>query len=488
MPLPGQLLLPLPGIALDGKNGVGIPHVDRVFANRNLRLSSIEWLGFDMDYTLAIYNQEQMDALSIQLTAERMIKRGYPSELTQLSYDPRFPIRGLLVDKRYGHVLKMDRHKGVLKGYHGHRLLARSELEVLYHHKRIRPHTARYHWIDTLFALSEVTAYAAFVDALERRGDSVDYAAMFGDVRAAIDEAHRDGSVYAQVTADFPRFVDRDPNLARTLHKFRSAGKRLFLLTNSPWGYTDAMMTFLLGSAMPEYPSWQHFFDVIICAAGKPAWFQQGRPFMERDGDVLRNVKHGLERGRVYEGGNLSDFERLMDVRSSSILYVGDHIYGDILRSKKESSWRTAMIIQELDAEIAALDACDTELSRIRELHEARAKVEDELRFYQARFKEQSKNGNGDVAAEKVRIKRAIERLRAELRHIDQEHDLLRERVERTFHPYWGSLLKEENEMSGFGLQVSLYADVYARRVSCLGAYSPQQFFRSPHDLMPHEL
>jgi hypothetical protein len=65
---------------------------------------------------------------------------------------------------------------------------------------------------------------------------------------------------------------------------------------------------------------------------------------------------------------------------------------------------------------------------------------------------------------------------------------VLHERVERTVHPYWGSLLKEENEMSGFGLQVSLYADVYARRVSCLGAYSPQQFFRSPHDLMPHEL
>ena len=48
--------------------------------------------------------------------------------------------------------------------------------------------------------------------------------------------------------------------------------------------------------------------------------------------------------------------------------------------------------------------------------------------------------------------------------------------------------MSKENEMSGFGLQVSLYADVYARRVSCLGAYSPQQFFRSPHDLMPHEL
>lgn len=490
-PHPKQLLLPLPGVVTENGRGVGIPRVDRVSVNRNLRLSSIEWVGFDMDYTLAIYNQEQMDAISIDLTAERMVRRGYPAYLKHLTYDTRFPIRGLLVDKKLGHVLKMDRHKGVLKGYHGLKLLAREELDELYHHKRIRPHTPRYHWIDTLFALSEVTAYSAIVDVLERRGEHVDYASVFSDVRMSIDDAHRDGSVYAHVTADFPRYILRDPDLARTLHKLRSAGKKLFLLTNSPFGYTDAVMTYLLGSAMPEYPSWHHFFDIVICSAQKPAWFQDGKPFVERDGETTRPVKGGLERGRVYESGNLADFERLVDVRGSSVLYVGDHIYGDILRSKKETSWRTAMIIQELDAEVAALESCATELSRIRELHEQREKIEDELRFYQSAFKDLGKASNGDGAdrvADRARVKRAIDRLRAELRRIEQEHALLHERVDRTFHPYWGSLLKEENEMSGFGLQVSMYADIYMRKVSNLLAYSPAQYFRSPHDLMPHEL
>jgi 5'-nucleotidase len=486
-----QLFLPLPGLQLELGSRLGIPRPDRVFVNRNLRMSNIEWIGFDMDYTLGIYRQEAMDALSIELTAERMIKRGYPSYLSQLTYDARFPIRGLLVDKKFGHVLKMDRHKGVLKGYHGLRLLERGELEDLYYHKRIRPHTARYHWIDTLFALSEVTAYSAIVDALEKRGAGpIDYSVVFSDVRAAIDEAHRDGAVYAKVTKDFDLYVARDPDLARTLHKFRSAGKRLFLLTNSPFSYTDAVMRFLLDSAMPEYPSWQHYFDLVVCAAGKPLWFQEGRPFMERDGEVLRHVKNTLERGRIYEGGNLTDFERLVNVRGSSVLYVGDHIFGDILRSKKESSWRTAMIIQELDAELNALELCHDDMLRMRELHEFRAKIEDELRFYQTHFKDISrdKGDSGGSIAEKTRVKRAIERLRAELRRIEQEHELLRERVDRTFHPYWGSLLKEENEMSVFGLQVSTYADIYMRKVSCLKEYSPQQYFRSPYDLMPHEL
>jgi HAD superfamily 5'-nucleotidase-like hydrolase len=486
-----QLLLPLPGAGPVSNGTRGIPRADRVFVNRDLKLASIGWVGFDMDYTLAIYRQEQMDALSVELTLERMVKRGYPEYLRKLRYDTRFPIRGLLVDKRYGHILKMDRYKVVHRGYHGMRRLSREDINELYHHKRIRPHTPRYHWIDTLFALSEVTSYAAVVDELERRGERIDYDRLFGDVRASIDEAHADGSVYHAVTNDLPRYIDRDPHLARALHKLRSSGKRLFLLTNSPFSYTDTMMSYLLGDAMAEYPSWRHYFEIVICSAQKPRWFQEGRPLMERDGDVLRSVRGPLERGKLYEGGNLTEFERLLGLTGSSVLYVGDHIFGDILRSKKESSWQTAMIIQELDQEISAHEACLEDLSRQRTLEEARDRFEDELRFLQTRYKELARStpapGSGDDA-ERLRVKRALERVRGELRSIGSEHELLSERVSRRFHPYWGSLLKEQSEMSSFGLQVDLYADVYTRRVSCLRAYSPQQFFRSPYDLMPHEL
>ncbi|MDX1639834.1 MAG: 5'-nucleotidase domain-containing protein, partial [Balneolaceae bacterium] len=37
-------------------------------------------------------------------------------------------------------------------------------------------------------------------------------------------------------------------------------------------------------------------------------------------------------------GGNLIDFERLTGWASDRVLYIGDHIYGDILKSKKTSS------------------------------------------------------------------------------------------------------------------------------------------------------
>lgn len=484
-----QLVLPLSGGVLPATTAVSVESRDRVFVNRDLNLSRIEWLGFDMDYTLAIYNQEALDALSIHLTVERMIARGYPSSLRQIRYDTRFPIRGLLVDKRFGNVLKMDRHKGVHKGYHGLSRINSKRLHELYFERKVRPHTNRYHWIDTLFSLSEVTSYCAIVDALEKRGERLDYGKVFDHVRQAIDEAHRDGDFYANVTKDLSRYVQRDEHLEVALHKFRSTGKKLFLLTNSPWSYTDTLMNHLLGSGRSEYPSWRNYFDVVVVAAQKPVWFLQGRPLMERDGDVLRDLSGGVERGRVYEGGNLREFERLLDIKGSSVLYVGDHIYGDILRSKKESTWRTAMIIQELGAELSAHRACGTRFSHLHELEASRSRLEDELRFYQGRLRGYPKaSTEAAVSMERGRVKRAISVIREELHDIDRRHQRVADEIDATFHPYWGSLLKEGGEQSSFGVQVTTYADVYMRRVSSLRHYSPLQHFRSPRDLMPHEL
>jgi HAD superfamily 5'-nucleotidase-like hydrolase len=467
-------------------------------------MSGIDWVGFDMDYTLAIYDQAEMDRLSIEATVKKLVQRGYPSALTQLEYRADFPIRGLLIDKKLGHCLKMDRYKVVQKGYHGMHPLGRDEIRTLYQQRKIRPTTLRYHWIDTLYALCEAAVYSGVVEGLEQRKIAVDYASLFKDIRECIDEAHRDGTILDRVTADFPRYVQRDPLLAPTLHKLRSAGKRLFLLTNSRWGYTNEMMKFLLADAMPEYPSWRHFFDIVICAASKPAFFQERRPLMERDVDSprpasLRPAAH-IERGRIYEGGNLHDFERMLNITGDRILYIGDHIYGDILRSKKESAWRTAMIIQEMEAEVSAHESSADDLDRLGELNAQRNQLEDELRATQSLFKDLSRQIEtlgekpelaGQIPAleaNRGRVKRAVERIRTLMRKVESESIELENRIDRRFHAYWGSLLKEGTEMSSFGEQVEAYACVYTSRVSNLLHYSPLQHFRSPRDLMPHEM
>src|SRR5258708_27017203 len=121
----------------------------------------------------------------------------------------------------------MNRYKIVAKGSHGLRELAKEDLRQLYHSKKIRPATPRYHWIDTLYALSEAALYAALVEAMEKRGLHIDYAKTFTDIRESIDEAHRDGTILETVAANFPKFVDKDSELALTLHNLRSSCKKL---------------------------------------------------------------------------------------------------------------------------------------------------------------------------------------------------------------------------------------------------------------------
>ncbi len=505
---PQQLTLPILDSAA-APHTPGIPRPRRIFCNRNLRMSGVSWVGFDMDYTLAIYDQLAMDELSIKATIDKLLARGYPASVAAIPHATHFPVRGLLIDKRYGHILKMDRYKTVGKGFHGFRKLSPDELRALYHSKKIRPATPRYHWIDTLYALSEASVYAGVVEVLEQAGAAIDYADVFQDIRESIDEAHRDGTILNAVLGDLPRFVKRDPELAPTLHKLRSAGKKLFLLTNSRWAYTDSMMDYLIGDAMTEYPTWRNYFDVVITAATKPAFFQERRPLMERIAlptpagappkEEVRPASFPLERGKVYEGGNLHDLERALGVTGDQVLYVGDHIYGDILRSKKESAWRTAMVIQELETEVLAHESCRADLARSEELEDLHERLEDDLRYHQGRFKDLTRQlesaktkPNGvplaELDAERQRTKRAVERIRGRLKDVSGEIADIEARSDACFHPFWGSLLKEGNEQSSFGAQVEEYACLYTSRVSNLLAYSPQQTFRSPRDLMAHEI
>src|SRR5207253_7064227 len=287
----------------------------QIYTNRALQMDQIGVVGFDMDYTLAVYSMRQIEGLAFHMTLERLVAgRGYRDELRNLKYDHEYVIRGLVVDKDYGNIFKMDRHNHVGRCYHGRRALSLDERRALYQtNEKIRLRLPRFAWIDTLFSLPEACMYAEIIEAKEAAGETVDYHKLYDDTREAIDEVHRDGSLKTELRKDLSRFINPDPELAPSLHKLRSGGKKLFILTNSLWNYTDAVMSFLLDARMPEYPTWRNYFDFIVVGALKPAFFAEHRPFVEigADGRMLKPQAEALERGKIYESGNLFDFERL---------------------------------------------------------------------------------------------------------------------------------------------------------------------------------
>ena len=382
----------------------------RVFCNRNLRLDQVEMIGFDMDYTLALYHQDKLEQLSIALTLGKLVdKHGYPEEIRSLHYDPLWAIRGLMVDRKLGNVFKMDRHSHVGRCFHGFRKLTSAERRTLYRNEKINLSSDRYEWIDTLFGLPEAVMYVTMVDWFDRtRPGEVDYDKLFGDIRISIDEAHRDDTLKSVIRAEPETYIMRDPDLAEALHKLRSSGKKLFLLTNSLYDYTDAVMSFLFNRARTPYPSWRNYFDVVIVGGAKPAFFMEQRPFIAIDpisGRELTTEVKQFSRDRVYQGGNVYALEDLTGIKGENVLYIGDHIYGDILRLRKQRTWRTAMIIQELDREIAVSERLEGQIRDLDLLDRRHRNLESEIDFQALRLKRLqrlSDEANAVVAAQLI--------------------------------------------------------------------------------------
>jgi len=451
-----------------------VPYSRRVFCNRNLRMDRIRFIGFDMDYTLARYT-EAMEFLQAEMALARLVQRyGYDRGVLALRYDPSFAIRGLTVDTARGNIFKMDSHRFVGRVWHGTQVLDSEVRKRTYTNRKVSPSDERYVMVDTLFSLPEISLYSQlvnYVDRMDPHSSKPTYEKLWSDLRSAMDSLHRDGTLKARIRANLSRYIFEDDELAETLHRFRSAGKKLFVLTNSEADYTQAVMSYLLDDRYPGYATWEDYFDFVVTFARKPSFFTSEEPFLEVDESLqVTNIEATkLKRGTMVSGGNFLDLARLTGMVGEEVMYVGDHIYGDILRSKVHTHWRTAMVVQEMEDELDQIHAHRAALDELEAKQRHRFQLTLELA---------ARALDGDRA----------EAVRTEIRELGRALQTFEQGFVESFNPGWGMLFRDRAELSAFGAQIEDYACVYTSRVSNFRLYSPQWYFRSPRDRMAHEL
>ena len=114
-------------------------------------------------------------------------------------------------------------------------------------------------------------------------------------------------------------------------------------------------------------------------------------------------------------------------VGGEKVLYVGDHIYGDILRSKKASLWRTCMVVQELEDEIRYTEGRAEEISRLGEVELLIARLDDEVNVRKGALnalERRLERGRGveraALEAERKLAKADLERVRRALRTLQR--------------------------------------------------------------------
>jgi HAD superfamily 5'-nucleotidase-like hydrolase len=469
--------------------------VGDIFVNRNLRMDCVHAIGFDMDYTLVRYARAPIEALAYDLTLAKLHKRGYPQEILNCRYDPSFVIRGLVVDRLLGNIIKLDRHNHPARVLHGRRPLSREARRETYRREHLSFVAPRFMSVDTLFSMPEVCLYADLVDFFDARHKASckpDYGRLFDDIRSCIDEAHRDQSLKSAICQNLPHYIEVDAKLAMTLRKLRSSGKKLFIITNSLWDYTDVVMAHILNNVLPEYPKWTDYFDTVVTGAKKPDFFVGTAPLVSLDATgAALPVPAGLslvplDRSRerhphlFFSGGHKTAVEDVLGVRGEEVLYVGDHIFGDILRSKKTSLWRTALVVEELDDEIANTRAQAGRIAQLEQLEAQRTELDKRLNLQRHNLSVQGRLVSPALRLERDAAKDALKRVLAQISERKEE-------IAGALNPLWGMTFKEDHENSRFGEQVAHYACLYTSRVSNFYAYSSFQYFRSPKDLMPHE-
>ncbi|CDQ77682.1 unnamed protein product [Oncorhynchus mykiss] len=138
---------------------------------------------------------------------------------------------------------------------------------------------------------------------------------------------HIKGYMYKWIMQDLEKYILRGDETYAVLHRLASHGKKLFLITNSPFSFVDKGMKYMVGK------DWRDLFDIVIVQADKPHFFNScGKPFrrLDSNGDLQWDKITSLDKGQVYKQGNLFDFLRLTGWRGSKVLYFGDHLYSDL--------------------------------------------------------------------------------------------------------------------------------------------------------------
>lgn len=480
---------------------IKLPKEQRVFVHRALNMGKVRAIGYDLDHTLALYDRVAFETLAFRETVKKFVQHGYPEELLELNFDPTLLQRGLLVDMDRGNVLKVDAHKYVKVAYHGHRCLTKAERQQTYNSKPYK--AGEFVSVDTFFALSEVQLFTEIVDYMDRNKGRIEksYREVYADLRWLIDLAHADGSIKNEVQRDIGRFIKKDRHLVTTLVQQIEAGKSLFLLTNSAFEYTDQLLNYIFTDAGIELASWRDLFEYTICGSGKPGFFAGSQPFYEvmTDSGLLKRHSGKLVKGGVYHGGNARLFEKLSGYVGDEILFVGDHIYGDLARSKGAVNWRTLLVIEELADELQKLDEQREALEHIRRMQQEREILDEDLQLLRSKIANNSRQIT--LAKERGETKKAhylqketekiLQRASEKETELQQKELQLKADIakrESSFHPQWGELMRAGLERSRFADQVEEYACLYTTRVTNLRFYSPFKRFSIPSDNLPHEL
>ncbi|KAL3846863.1 hypothetical protein ACJMK2_017817 [Sinanodonta woodiana] len=439
-----------------------------IFANNEVRLSNIQVYGFDYDYTLATYKPELYHLL-YKLGREMLVtKYTYPDEILDCEFDPNFAVRGLIYDVRKGLLMKMDSYHNIQLGtvYRGCQPVNDEEVITLYEGTHVSLDDMSifnnmgpmFQLVD-LFAPPEICLMSNVTEFFIKNNIPYDPEYVFHDVRTAVQNVHDSGEFHQKIMENLETYMVKDDKIRKLLDRLVESGKKLFIITNSGFPFVEAGMRYMLGD------NWAELFDVIVCRARKPKFFNQDtRPFRlydpatkEETWDRVRN----LMRGKVYMQGNFKSFQHMTGWYGSKVIYLGDHVYTDLRDPSLKQGWRTGAIVPELWNEIQVINTDECK-NRVRWL----VAIEQLLEEIQI-------EGSADG--------------QALIQQLLEERNELRLYLKSAYNKQFGSLFRTFHNPTYYSRRLARYADIYMSNLTNFLQYSVDHTFYPRRTALPHE-
>lgn len=451
-----------------------------IFINRTLNLKKIKAIGFDMDYTIVRYNSEAFERFTHQAVLKKLVsEKRYPEEILKLEFDFNRVIQGLVIDKKKGNLLKVSRFGKVKSSYHGLTPIDFKEQQKMYGNGVIDLSDTHIQSLDTNFSVSNGILYSQLVELKKKGLAFPDFEALADDIKEILDICHSDGTLKNHVRNNIADFIIQDPEVVALFERYKRYGKKLLVITNSDFTYTKLLLDHTINPFLKEHKDWSELFEITVTLASKPRFFTTKTPFLSIDPATgnMTNVEGKITKG-IYQGGFAGQLQKDLDLDGDEILYLGDHIYGDVVSIKKTFHWRTALVLDPLKEEIDALKKSAPIQMEIDKQMSIKESLEHKLNDIDIRKNELHE----DVSKEELNS------LFIEIDKVNTTISELLEQHKQFFNPYWGEMMRAGLEESRFADQVEKYACIYMTKVADLISYSPRTYFRPFRRVLPHEL
>jgi len=451
-----------------------------IFINRTLNMKRIKAIGFDMDYTIVRYNTEAFEKFTHGAVLKKLVsEKKYPDEILKLEFDFKRVIQGLVIDKKKGNLLKVSRFGKVKSSYHGLHPIDFKEQQKMYGNGVIDLSDQHIQSLDTNFSVSNGVLYSQLVELKKKGLPFPDFETLADDVKEVLDICHSDGTLKNEVRNNISTYIIQDPEVVSLFERYKRYGKKLLVITNSDFSYTKLLLDYTINPFLKEHSDWSELFEITVTLASKPRFFTVKMPFLSIDPatGLMKNSEGKITKG-IYQGGYAGRLQKDLGLEGDEILYLGDHIYGDVVSIKKTFNWRTALVLDPLADEIDAIKKSATIQAEIDKQMSIKESLEHRLNEIDIRKNELHE----DVSKEE---------LNALFTEIDKVNSVISELLEqhkKYFNPYWGEMMRAGLEESRFADQVEKYACIYMTKVGDLISYSPRTYFRPFRRTLPHEL